>query len=239
MRWTLPLIFALGCDRATVPQAAELYRQGEYDRAIEALDQAGGEHPSGVLLYDLGDAQYRKGDVGQAIAAWRGARDRRPRDGAAAHNLALARASLVGVPEPVPMYAAWMEVVTPGELGAIGAILLAIGSIGGLYRARARHLPDAEDRPLTWATTWAAPWTCGALIGAVAIEGRYAEEPVAVVIEAGVPLRAEPVAEAASKGELPAGTEVTVERHAGPFVRVRAADDRWGWVAEEALSVVR
>lgn len=239
MRRLLPLILAGACDREAIPEAAVFYEQGEYDRAIEILDQAGGDAPSGVALYDLGGALYRKGDVGRAIAAWRGAHVELPRDGDASHNLALARASLEGVPEPVPMHAEWMEVATPFELGAVGLFLVAIASAGAIWRERVRHRDP--EHPTAWIWPWATVALTGALVTSAAIAGWYDRQwrPVAVIVEADVPLRAEPEPAAIAKAKLPAGTEVYVERRVGPFVRVRASDDRWGWVGEETVTIVR
>ncbi|MEQ1507770.1 MAG: tetratricopeptide repeat protein, partial [Myxococcota bacterium] len=118
-----------------VADGSTAFDQGNLDAAIAAWDQAraDGATPSGVIEYDLGIAYYRKGDLPRSIARFRAAERLRPRDGAVQHNLALARAGLTNLATPAST-AGWRQVVTPGELGVIGILLTALGSLGILVR---------------------------------------------------------------------------------------------------------
>jgi DNA-binding MarR family transcriptional regulator len=75
------LWFALVAHANGVSDGADKYEQGDLDGALSAWQATEASGPaSGALLYDLGDAWYRKGDVPLAIAYWRAAREVRPRD---------------------------------------------------------------------------------------------------------------------------------------------------------------
>lgn len=107
------LVLVAGCSRA--PELADLE---EFTAANQALAQAttppecqaaaarfeallarGGEN--GSVLHALGNAWFRAGSKGQAIAAWRRALRLRPRDPWLAANLDQARLGLPTQPEPL------------------------------------------------------------------------------------------------------------------------------------------
>ena len=210
LRIALVVVALSGCDGA-VEEGAAAYQVGEYDRAVslwEPIRETG--NASGVLLYDLGNAFWRKGDAARAIACWRAARQLRPRDGAISHNLALVRSLIEGVPEPVGEASPWLEVVTPGELGLFGTIALAAASAGAVWRRRAGYDPE---KTLTWVTPWAVLAVFGLLLGGLGVVGWQAQrnEPVAVVVD----------------------TDAVVRDAA----REDAGDGRRGWVAEGVLQI--
>lgn len=235
-------IALVACTSAPVDEGVAYYAQGEYDRAIEVFEQAGGDAPSSVVLFDLGDAYWRKGDVARALASWRAAHDLAPRDADTSHNLALARGSISGLPEPVPAPYGWMEFATPGELGFLGCLTL-LGAATGAARRRRRLAAgdDPTEAPLLWASPWAAGWAAGALLGAVAVGGAHAasDRPITVVVEPDVPLRVEPLAESGTSGTLPAGAEVVVHAMAGAFRLVETSDGTSGWVVDDVLALRR
>ncbi|MFO8056703.1 MAG: tetratricopeptide repeat protein [bacterium] len=73
-------------------KANQLYRDGKYEEAIEAYQdarEAGGRHPD--LFYNLGNAYLRQGDLGRAIANYLRAQRLDPRDPDIRFNLEYAR----------------------------------------------------------------------------------------------------------------------------------------------------
>lgn len=235
-----PLLALLACHGPAVTEGAAFYEQNEYDRSISTLESI--DSPSATALYDLGNAWYRKGDPARAIAAWRAAQQLSPRNGDIVHNLALARSQIQGVPDPVPPPRAWMDVMTPGEIVTLAACILAFASFGAVRRGRIRpQTPSADEQVSLWLAPWLLLWLGGAALGAIGWSGARAAaaHPVAVVIEAEAPVRDEPTAEAKSVYTLPAGTEVSVERHQGPFLLVVDSDKRRGWLTEGAVALPR
>lgn len=232
------IFWLVACSSASVEEGTAYYAQGEFDRAVEAFEQAGGDAPSQVVLFDLGDAYWRKGDLARALASWRAAHDLAPRDADTSHNLALARGAISGLPDPVPPAFTWMEFATPTELGGLGGLALVGSAIGALRRRRRLAAgDDPAEAPLLWASPWVACWAAGAALGAIALVGAQASagRPIAVVVEPEAALRVEPLAESSSAGTLPAGAEVVVTAQAGAFALVQTSDGKSGWVVDDVL----
>jgi tetratricopeptide (TPR) repeat protein len=80
-------------------QARKAYEQGNQEEAVAGFERALRGAPGGVgVLYNLGNARFRQGELGRALAAWRQAEWITPRDPALRHNLDLIRRRL-GQPE--------------------------------------------------------------------------------------------------------------------------------------------
>ena len=223
-------LFAAAAFAGIVGDGAKAFDEGQLDAAIAAWEQAraDGGQPSGVVEYDLGVAWYRKGDLARAAARFRAAGRLRPRDGNVQHNLALARAGLEGVPDPVPDRG-WTEVVTPGEIGVLGVLLAALGSllvIGGPVVAGGRRAGVG---------VLATGIACGAL-GAWGARDQ-ALHPIAVVVDDEVVLRDAASVDAGERLRLPVGTEVRVVRAYQGFFLIEDGRDRRGWVAGNAIDL--
>ncbi len=94
-------LVARSSSAAVVPTEAmltanHLYEEGQFARAAQAYQQLVDQgYVSSALFYNLGNAHYKQGDYGRAIANYRRAQRLDPRDPDIAANLALARAQTV------------------------------------------------------------------------------------------------------------------------------------------------
>jgi hypothetical protein len=225
------LLFAGLARAGIVGDGAAAFEQGQLDDAIAAWEQAraDGAQPSGTVEYDLGIAYYRKGDLPRAAARFRAAARLRPRDSNVHHNLALVRSGIEGVPDPVGD-TGWTRVLTPGELGVLGVLISALGSllvvVGPWFLSSARP---------AGAVVLATGIGCGAL-GASGARSQ-AEHPVAVVVDGEVVLRDAAAIDAGERLRLPVGTEVRVVRTWDGFLLVEDSRDRRGWVSRDAIEL--
>lgn len=210
----------------SVGDGGAAFDQGHLDDAIAAWSgpAEAGSQPSGVISYDLGVAWYRKGDFPRSIAHFRAAERLRPRDGWVSHNLALARAAITNLPDPVAL-PVWMSVLTPGELGLLAVMVTAAGSLGMAVRR------------MRWAAT--GVWGLGLLSGVLAVNGArdLRLHPVAVVVDDEVALRDAASVEAGERARLVPGTEVRVERTLDAFFLVEDARGRRGWIPHSAVAL--
>ena len=210
---------------------AQAFDDGRLDEAIEIWTGAAKRgRRSGVLEYNLGTAWLRKGEATRAIAHLRAAVRLRPRDGSVHHNLALARADVGQVPPPAPLPAAWMAVVTPGELGFLGLLVTGIGSaVASLWRHRGRGALLLGTSGLV----------AGIVVGGVGAWGSYAQEnhPVAVIVDGTAMLRDAASVNAGERFAVQPGTELRVERRYAGFLLVEDGRGRRGWLAEGAAQV--
>lgn len=212
-----------------------LFEQGDVDGAIERWSSvtAEGGHPSGIVEYDLGTAWLRRDDPARALVHFLAAARLRPRDGDVQHDLALCRSSLRGVAEgrsladPPASVPAWGRVVAPGELGVLGVLLAALGSVVLFGRRRVGPWPGVSLL------------AGGAVVGALGARGlvQQAQHPLAVVLDADVVVRDAPQVDGGERYRWVRGTELLVERHYGDFFLVEDGRGRRGWVADNAVEV--
>ncbi|MBX2798806.1 MAG: tetratricopeptide repeat protein [Myxococcales bacterium] len=216
-----------------VSEGAAALEEGRLDDAIAAWSQVAedGGAPSGRVSYNLGTAWYRKGDWPRAVAHLRAAARLRPRDGAVQHNLALARAELGSVPPATSLPAAWMSVLTPGELGGIGLIFTALGSLLVVI--------GRSDPRLTRRLLGLAVMIGGFVLGGIAVAGGRAQiaHPLAVVVDGEAVLRDSASVNAAERFRLDPGAEVAIEKRYSGFLLVRDGHGRRGWVSSSAVEV--
>ena len=212
-----------------VGDGAQAFEEGRLDEAVATWEGSVERSPSGVLLYNLGTAWYRKGDPARAVAYLRAAQRLRPRDGSVHHNLALARSELDRVPPPATGPVAWSLVVTPGELGLLGVALAALGSL----------LLAGGVKQRSWTGAGAAAWGVGLAVGTVASIGAYDLDahPIGVVVDDVASLRDAASLQGRPRHDLPVGSEVRVERRYGGFLLVEDGRGRRGWVADGGVVV--
>ena len=222
------LLVASGAAGASVlSEGSEAFDNGELDQAIEVWQSAvDAGNPSGKVLFNLGNAWYRKGDLPRSIAHYRSAQRLRPRDGHVHHNLALARADLELVPEPVPPTPSWSALATAGELSLLGLLLTLLGSGDAFvwWRWRTRGVAGAG----------AALVALGLVVSVTAGLGGRGPR-IAVVVDQPLPVRDAPAPEAGDLHTLPPGTELLVLRTLGDFHLVQDGRDRRGWVPTNAV----
>lgn len=230
----IALWWAASALAGAVGEGSAAFDAGRLDDAVAAWSQpaASGSQPSGIVDYDLGIAWYRKGDLPRAIARFRGAARTRPRDGWVHHNLALARAGLTNLPDPIRAVG-WQQVLTPGELGVLSVLLTAFGSAAMAIR----HLRGGKSQ-----VSWAGPtlvWALGLGLGGLAVAAARdaALHPVAVVVDGEGSLRDAASVDGAVRLTLPAGTEVRVEQAYDAFFLVSDSRGRRGWIARNAVDL--
>lgn len=96
----VPGVLADGGEMAAANVLAANGRTAEAIRAYETLVSQGMDDPA--LYFNLGNAYYQNGEVGQAILNYRRAEQLAPRDADIQHNLALARAQATEQLPPAP-----------------------------------------------------------------------------------------------------------------------------------------
>jgi hypothetical protein len=124
----LAIAFFAFCGRAADPmgmfdQANRLYEQGNFGEAANTYQQlvtAG--HISPTIYYNLGNAWFKAGQPGRAIAAYRRAQELAPRDPSVRFNLNFARQHATGnAMSPVESWQRWFGRLTVNEWTMIAA----------------------------------------------------------------------------------------------------------------------
>ena len=241
--------------RETFDEATRLYREaggaeGEkvkelYREAAKLYAGLAAETPNGRVLYDLGNARFRAGEFGRAIAAYRRAERLLPRHRPTRANLAYARDLAPGGGPgrgPHPAAAAflfWHYAMSLAETEALGAaaFIVLLGLLAARRFIAGGTAGDRVRRRLSAPAVAAAVlFAVLALSSLAKLAGSQAGEGVVVAAEARV--RSEPSGRAVDLFTLREGAEVRVTRHTEGWTRVVAGPDRRGWVESRAVEVL-
>jgi hypothetical protein len=213
------------------------YDEGRYGEAAacwSTMEQDG--HHNGPLLFNLGDAHWRSGDLGDAMLAWRRAALFMPRDADLAANLETARRSAKdALPPPDQRGPAARWLLLPYD-ACSARELLWIGLVGWATFA---VLLAAR---LLWPLPNAGPplLVAGALagFGLVGFAARSMQAPTGVVLAESIAVRSGRDLQAAELLLLHEGAEVIVASIEGGWSQVQLADGRRGFVPTDAVGVV-
>jgi tetratricopeptide (TPR) repeat protein len=213
--------------------ANKLYEQGKFVEAAGAYDKliATGD-VSDALYFNRGNALFKMGQTGRAIASYRQAQRLSPRDADVRTNLQLARTKARGgSPYPVNRWAVWLEKLSLNEWTLLTAaavwllfILLALGQWRQALQSRLRsYLLGAG----------AAVVLLGASLAIRIDNDLLATSAVVVVGEADV--RNGPLDESQSIFKVRDGIELEVVDQKDGWLQVVDSGQRTGWLRQEQV----
>lgn len=120
-------------DQERFKKALKYYDEENFSEAVEEFSKlAGLGYENGDLYYNLGNAYYRNGEVGSAVAAYLAAKKLKPRDPDILANLdfAFKQGQDQLAYQDASLWrkmAFWVDSVTPKELIYVAVLLLALG----------------------------------------------------------------------------------------------------------------
>jgi tetratricopeptide (TPR) repeat protein len=233
----LPLI----CFSATTPaqsfavqfdQANKLYEQGKFEEAADAYQTLA---ESGVaatsVWFNLGNAAYKSGRIGRAIAAYRMAERLTPRDPALRANLHFVRGKVYSDERTrLPFWKNVVRLATLNEWTVMTAAFL---------WAFFFVLACAQWTGRTYAKTAGSFLVLAALCGmALATVWQEQNRADAVVVAKEATVRFGPLIESQSAFQLRDGAELTVLASKDDWLQVRDAEKRIGWIRRDELIVL-
>lgn len=246
--WLMPIVFAAvatlmsvfpvvrlsAANNPTVKWTIALKQaqDGHVEHAVQNLRTIEPTAVSPGLLHNLGNAEYKLGQLGPAVLAWERARALDPGFRNTTGNLRFARGQ-AGLSEPEW---AWHEkysaLFTPDTWLwiATGAFWLAAALLA---------LPPLLRRKRTAWTQGGAVVAIGVFLLTVpALVGIASRGKVGVVLAAETVLRLTPTKEGEMLGKLAEGELARAEKSRGAYVYVRGASDRAGWVQREEFAKI-
>jgi len=244
----LGLLFFLATLPCTAPAADlsgpfdaanKLYEQGRFAEAAAAYDKLLPEAAgSAALWFNLGNAHYKAGQNGRALAAWRQAEGLAPRDAGVRFNLAFVRKRVTGAESaPGPFWQRALRTLTLNEW----TVMVAVGLWLWCGLLALREFRPALRRTLSGYTATAG---AGALLLAACLTGaaatQWSARPAVVVAPEAI-VRSGPLDEAKTLHQFRDGTEVqvldakSVGSQAAEWLQIQDAAGRTGWAKADQL----
>ena len=213
-------------------QANSAYAEGNYEEAATLYQQLLDEQPDAVLYYNLGNAQFKKGELAQAILAYERALRLKPNYKDAQYNLAFAQSRITdNISEQDFFLSAWTRAVrnTLSEhtwlvlsiglfiLGLVGLLLFLLGREPWL-RKTAFHV------------SWIALlFALIAGLNAASLHSRDTERSEAIITQGVVNAKSAPDRSGTDLFTLHEGTKVNIRETLGEWCNIRVGSNE-GWI---------
>jgi len=209
--------------------ANNLYAQGRFTdaaAAYEKLLQAGQVSPA--IYFNLGNARFKAGEPGRAIAAYRRAEQLAPRDPEIRANLQFVRDQIQGPTQSPGRSERALGRLTTNEWTALAAAAFWVS----LLLAAAMQLRPAW-RPLLKNWLWAAGVATVLAAGCLATLLSAHSTPTAIVISRDATVRNGPLDESPGAFTVHNGAELAVLDTKDGWLQVTVGDRRVGWLKRE------
>ena len=214
-------------------QANKLYEQGKFSEAAAAYEKlAAGGRVSPALYFNLGNALFKSGRIGRAIANYRLAEQLAPRDPDIRANLRFARNHVNGVDARLPAWwRRWIGHLTLNEWTALAAVAFWLWFV---LLALAQWRPALKNSARGYtATVGVAAAVLSACLAAACYD-RFGVESAIVVAHEAV-IRYGPLDESQSFYTVRDGAELTVLDAKGDWLQVSDGSKRIGWLRREQV----
>jgi tetratricopeptide (TPR) repeat protein len=215
--------------------ANELYAKGKFSDAAadyEKILQNGGQSPA--LLFNDANAEFKAGNLGKAIAAYRRAKLLAPRDSEIRANLGFVRNQVQGATLHESRWQYWLGTLSLNEW-----TLLAAGAFWLTFLMLAvRQIRPVLGPKLKCATSLFATATIlfGAVLGLQA--ANHFSQATAVVISAEAIARSGPFDEAQNAFTARDGAELRVLDRHDDWVQVADGSGKIGWLSRKQVEVL-
>jgi tetratricopeptide (TPR) repeat protein len=233
------LVFAgtiFAADIATDFSAAnKLFAEGKFSDAAggyEKILQTGAASPS--LLFNYGNAEFKSGHLGNAVAAYRQAVQLSPRDAEIRANLAFVRNQVQGATARASRWQNWVDTLTLNE----GAVLAAVLFWLTFALLIARQIRPALVPGLRGLTRLSVLVTILSLTALGLQAAGHFSSATAVVVADNVTARSGPFDDAQSAFTARDGAELSIlDRHDG-WVQVADGMGKSGWLPAKQVEVL-
>jgi tetratricopeptide (TPR) repeat protein len=213
--------------------ANKLYEEGKFSDAASAYEkmiQSG--TASSAIYFNLGNACFKSGQLGRAIAAYRNAERISPRDPDVLANLQFVRARVQSPTLSPTRWQRWFETLTINEWAMLAATVLWIWlALMALVQLR----PAWRQSLRTF--LWCGGVATLVLGGCVGAAWSNDSAKTAIVIAQDAVTHNGPLEEAPTGATIHDGAELDVLDTKNDWLQVRVNDQRVGWIKREQVIV--
>ena len=206
--------------------ANRLYETGKFAEAASLYQAAATNGVSASLLFNLGNAHYKAGQLGRAMAAYHRSLRLDPRNPETQANLRFAREQANTQPPALTLRQRWLRNLSLGEWTALASAAITLL----LLLLAARQLkPGAFEGNPSWIRLPALGALAAALLLALAASDHFSDSR-AFVIKAKAVVRNGPLEESPESFKATDGTELLVHDRKGDFLEVETSLGEKGWI---------
>lgn len=234
MAWLCLVLRGFALDPAEpFAEAARAYDNSDYAEAIRIYQQLQRDgFVAAELFYNLGNAWYRQGDIGQAVVHYKKALHLQPRNGDIRHNLAFVMNEAGALAGESGWFSRLLRYVSMREWLILSFVFLwgtALIVCMALWK--------------TWTFLWRWPLLFSLILTAVSLSGvavwwGLSQRPEIVVIQSGQDALFAPLEGSTPHFSLPKGSTARIESSTEGWYRVRVGE-RDGWIRQRAAVPVR
>jgi tetratricopeptide (TPR) repeat protein len=216
--------------------ANRLYEKGEYAGAVAAYQKLTAQgKASAAILFNLGNAYFKNGQVGKAIVTYQQAETVEPRDPDIRANLRFARGSVPGNNWRRSMIDRLLDLLTLNEIAVVVAISFWIW-FGCLAMGQIR--PERKESLRTWVVLSAIVGILSAAWLAQGVIERAATR-TAIVVASTSAVRFGPLEESQISFNVRDGNELRVIGRKDAWLQVMDASSRTGWILTNDVAQLR
>lgn len=220
---------------ADFSSANKLYAEGKFSDAANAYEtilKTGAQSPA--LLFNAGNAEFKAGHLGQAIAAYRQAEQLAPRDAELRANLAFVRNQVQGATLRESRWQNWVGSLTLNE----GTILTAVFFWAMFALLGIGQIKPALAPKLRMATRLAIALTIfSGTVLALRAANRF-NASIAIVTSAEAVARSGPFDDAQTAFTARDGAELKVLQRHDDWVQVANSVGKIGWLSRKQAEVL-
>lgn len=220
-----------------------LYAAGDYNGALMVYDSIRNEGWAGAkLFYNMGNAYFKSGNLGEAILYYNKAQKLAPADDDVAYNLAYANSFVKDKIDVVPQFflAKWIDgvrnLMSSNAWAVVSLVVLALTLAAGLvYGLGARR---GVRKAGFVAAIVGAVFTLVTASFAASERADVLDRSEAVVITSAAAVKSSPDRTSKDIFILHEGTKLRVLDTFGAWSEIRIADGNEGWISTSAISII-
>jgi tetratricopeptide (TPR) repeat protein len=220
---------------ADFSNANRYYAEGKFADAANAYEKilaSGASSPN--LLFNYGNAEFKSGNLGKAIAAFRRAELLAPRDSEIRANLAFVRNQVQGATIRESFWQNWLGNLSLNEWTIFAAIAFWLTFLL-LAAKQLRPALAAKLKSATWIFA-ALTIFSGTILGVQA--ANHFSKQTAIVISAAATARSGPFDDAQSAFAIHDGAELSVLDRRDDWVQVADGSGKTGWLPAKQVEIL-
>lgn len=236
--WLLAISYwSLAYAQTSFDEANSAYADGRYAEAAELYQSIIDEQPCAQVYYNLGNAQFKQGELAQAILAYERALRLDPNNKDAQYNLAFAQSRITdNIPEQDFFISSWLRKMRNGlseQTWIVGSIVLFFLALTGLLLFLLGR--ELWLRKTAFHVAWIALlFSVIAGANAASLHQRDTLRNEAIITQGIVNAKSAPDRSGTDLFTLHEGTKVTIRETIGEWANIRVGNNE-GWIRLQNL----